>query len=318
MREIYITEKDTDFCLGKQGENLALCVHFDVTNWPDLYGSGYYLLLNQRSADDVPYIVYSDGAQTGNYMDWNVSNADTAYAGYGKCELQYIVNETLAKSLTFATFTIESLGDGVYPDPTEEWRTQFIEDMEQIHADAQAATSAASTAAAAASTASSAVDTVNTKANEASQSAADAAIQATAAANSATESAGYVTLASEYAFAASNSADAAAAAIGSAAEVGATLNMLTILAYQNSWVKQVVTATLTNTLDWPFNDSEQTVALINDIENEYLVFPEIPSDSLNVGEVKIYDKLVNGFKAAYTGSASSCTITFTILGGVYK
>lgn len=81
----------------------------------------------------------------------------------------------------------------------------------------------------------------------------------------------------------------------------------------------VVSKSLTNTSKFPFNSSKTSVALTNTRENtNYTVIPEITAFSGNVGEVIITEKLVNGFKAEYTGSAKSATIKFTITGGYNK
>lgn len=78
------------------------------------------------------------------------------------------------------------------------------------------------------------------------------------------------------------------------------------------------TVTLTNTLSYPFNNSIATVPLVakRDTTN-YTV--EIDADAGvigNVGRFIITDKLLNGFKIAFTGGAASVTVKYTVRGGV--
>lgn len=101
------------------------------------------------------------------------------------------------------------------------------------------------------------------------------------------------------------------------------------LARQNRWhidkiqswitehqIVQSGTVSLTNTLAFPFNNSKTTVSLSPVRENtNYIVLTEITAAVGNVGEVEISDKATNGFAIAYTGSASSATIRYIVLGG---
>lgn len=88
-----------------------------------------------------------------------------------------------------------------------------------------------------------------------------------------------------------------------------------------SWVKahniiEAGTASLTNSLAFPFNNSVKSVALSKSQNTtNYIVMAEVSSYVGNVGEVVISDKLVNGFKIAYTGSAQSATVKYIVIGG---
>jgi len=77
------------------------------------------------------------------------------------------------------------------------------------------------------------------------------------------------------------------------------------------------TVTLTNTQRYPFNSSTQTIAL-STVRNfaDYTVEAEIADHEGNVGEVRIFDRILNGFKVAYDGSAKSATIKLRIKGGM--
>ena len=76
------------------------------------------------------------------------------------------------------------------------------------------------------------------------------------------------------------------------------------------------TVTLTNTLAFPFNDSQKTVALSPSLpDTNYAVITRITSAVGNPGEVEAYDLLVNGFKLRTTGSAKSTVVDYIVIGG---
>lgn len=79
---------------------------------------------------------------------------------------------------------------------------------------------------------------------------------------------------------------------------------------------QTVQKTLTNSLKFPFNNSQVTVPLPREVSNaNYVVNTEVVSHNGNIGEVIVSDKLVNGFKLAFTGSASQVVVKCVIMGG---
>lgn len=121
--------------LGKRGENEVEIVRFNVTRWQEMYGEGgNFVLLAERNGDEAPYIVpiaIEDGIIT-----WTITNADTSVAGFGRCELQYYVGETVSKSITWTTRVIDALGDaGEAPEAYSAW-------VDEVLAAAQAVTSA--------------------------------------------------------------------------------------------------------------------------------------------------------------------------------
>ena len=76
------------------------------------------------------------------------------------------------------------------------------------------------------------------------------------------------------------------------------------------------TVTLTNSAKYPFNNSQKTVALAAQRNTPaYVVITEVKSFVGNVGEIVVSDILANGFKLAFTGSATSVTVEYKILGG---
>ena len=107
--------------LGRQGENLARRIAFDLTAWLEAYGEGQAALAVMRSGDTLPYPA-SDIRTEGNTLLWTPTAADTARAGYGKCELRWYVGDVLAKSELWMTLTADALGStGETPDPAEDY-----------------------------------------------------------------------------------------------------------------------------------------------------------------------------------------------------
>ena len=77
------------------------------------------------------------------------------------------------------------------------------------------------------------------------------------------------------------------------------------------------TATLTNSQKFPFNDSQKSVALAKQQKNiKYAVLADVVSSVGNAGEIVASDLQVNGFKLAYTGSASSVVVKYIVIGGI--
>lgn len=82
---------------------------------------------------------------------------------------------------------------------------------------------------------------------------------------------------------------------------------------------EVITTTLTNSQQYPFNNSVKAVALsVSRNHKDYTVETEV----LEVvggfaGDIKISEKLENGFKIASTGSAKSVKVKIFVKGGFY-
>ena len=81
-------------------------------------------------------------------------------------------------------------------------------------------------------------------------------------------------------------------------------------------VVETGTVTLTNSQEFPFNNSKRTVALQTAQANaDYLVVTEIMDFTGNVGDIVITDKMTNGFAIQHTGSASSVEVDYFVIGG---
>lgn len=79
-----------------------------------------------------------------------------------------------------------------------------------------------------------------------------------------------------------------------------------------------IPVTLKNTYDYPFNNSNTTVQITPSRNTtDYTVEVELVSETGGShGEFVVTDKLVNGFKLAYTGSAKSVSVNVYVRGGV--
>ncbi len=75
------------------------------------------------------------------------------------------------------------------------------------------------------------------------------------------------------------------------------------------------TKTLTNTEEFPFNNSAAAVTITTQANANYVVLTEVTSATGNVGEVIVSNKTTTGFTLEYTGSASTATITYTVITG---
>ena len=115
--------------LGRQGENLARQILFDVSGWESEYGPGSVELIAQRPGDEAPYPVVT--ARDGDSVVWSVTAADTLYPGdSGRCELRYYVGETLAKSRIWGTYVARAMdtpSETTPPEPEKGWVDQVLE-----------------------------------------------------------------------------------------------------------------------------------------------------------------------------------------------
>lgn len=80
----------------------------------------------------------------------------------------------------------------------------------------------------------------------------------------------------------------------------------------------VGTVVLTNTQQYPFNNSRQTVAITpnRNTVSDYEVTTEVVSADGPVGDIKVSDKQTNGFKLEHTGSAKTVTVKYFLRGGI--
>lgn len=136
--------------LGRQGEHGVRQVRFDLSYLIETFGEGTAILVHQRSQDLAPYIV--SAVQDGDRLEWTVTDADTAYKGFGKAEIRWTVGDDLAKTVTYKTSVQRSLTEQTeIPDPLESWYEQMLEQIGNSQEYAQQAAQSAETAQQAAS-----------------------------------------------------------------------------------------------------------------------------------------------------------------------
>ena len=80
---------------------------------------------------------------------------------------------------------------------------------------------------------------------------------------------------------------------------------------------EIIETTLTNSKEYTFNNSKKTLALKTPRGNlDYTVFVESSTeDAGGIGEIKITDKQLNGFKIEFTGAAKEVSVKCTVQGG---
>ena len=77
------------------------------------------------------------------------------------------------------------------------------------------------------------------------------------------------------------------------------------------------TKALSNSLAYPFNNSKASVALSKtQNDTSYVVITDVASANGSAGEIIASEKQTNGFKLEYTGSASSVTVHYIVIGGL--
>lgn len=107
--------------LGHTGENEAVRVAFSLLPFKETFPDGVPALLARRKGDAAAYPVPLAVEEYTAY--WTVTSADTEKAGFGQCELQWIVGNTLAKSDKFDLYVAKALEAGAEaPDaPSKAW-----------------------------------------------------------------------------------------------------------------------------------------------------------------------------------------------------
>ena len=105
---------------GVQGENEARSIVFDITPWVEELGDGAVTATAKRSQDSQPYPVTV--TKDGNTVTWKPTSTDTAFAGVGSFQLEYTVDDVLAKTCIWSTMVAPSLDPaGDPPDPYDNW-----------------------------------------------------------------------------------------------------------------------------------------------------------------------------------------------------
>lgn len=77
------------------------------------------------------------------------------------------------------------------------------------------------------------------------------------------------------------------------------------------------TVKMTNNQAYPFNSSGSTIALVTPRDTtDYFVMVEVLDEAGgSAGNVTVYNKLANGFKIKFDGSAKEVTVRYNVTGG---
>ena len=197
MRVVYANNQSQIINVGRQGENLATAVYFDLSELIAVFGEGTFAIVHKRAGDATPYPV-THTERIEDSAVWTLDATDTAHAGIGRVELRWYVDEVLAKTVVYAIAIQSSLGvTGDVPDPYED----IIDTIAGYAHDAEDA-----------------MDAAQGYAGTASQSAIDAAASERAAGASETAAANSERAASGYALTASQKADAASGSAQTASD----------------------------------------------------------------------------------------------------
>lgn len=183
--------------LGREGENNARQILFDITDWQAEFGAdGTVTLLAQLPDATDPYPVAV--SVSGSTVTWLVSSADTSQPGaFGHAELQYRIGDVVVKSSVWQTFISNALGtpSPIPPEPQQAWVDQVLEAAQQASVSADTSAASATAAGSASASASSAA----TNAEASNKSAEQAAQLAQAAQEAAAQSAQAAQLSAEQA-----------------------------------------------------------------------------------------------------------------------
>lgn len=132
MRTIDAT-LDSPIMLTKTDTNITTTVRFCVKPWLESYPGCVIELIHRRNQDagGLPAAILETD---GEYAYWLVTDADTAYAGYGEAELLMKSGEAKAKSPTYTTYVDKSVAsdEETPPEPIE----RFVEQISDAAADA--------------------------------------------------------------------------------------------------------------------------------------------------------------------------------------
>ena len=120
MVEIKATHK-CPIPLGRTGENEAVRVTFTLAPFEEVFPGGTPALLVKRNGDSAAYPVTLTVEGLTAY--WTVTSADTDKSGFGQCELQWHLGDTLAKSNKFDFIVVPALEAGAEPpdEPSKRW-----------------------------------------------------------------------------------------------------------------------------------------------------------------------------------------------------
>ena len=120
--------------LGKQGENEAIKIIFDVSRLIAEYGEGVAVVTHMRSKDTAPYVKVTE--RDGVNVTWNVNDTDTLFDGSGKANLMWNVNGVTVKTIDFDTYVFPSIsGIVTVPDALQSWYNEMLDYINSVAVD---------------------------------------------------------------------------------------------------------------------------------------------------------------------------------------
>jgi hypothetical protein len=120
--------------LGRQGENEALKIIFDVSRLIAEYGEGVAVVTHMRSKDTAPYVKVTE--RDGVNVTWNINDTDTLFDGSGKANLMWNVNGVTVKTIDFDTYVFPSIsGIVTVPDALQSWYNEMLEYINSVAVD---------------------------------------------------------------------------------------------------------------------------------------------------------------------------------------
>lgn len=127
-----IVDKPGTIDLGKQGENLSREIAFpEPAAWAEEFpGGAAQLLVSPPGGKAYPVVL----SEEDGLAVWPVTAADTARAGYGRCELRWSIDGMVVKSRTYMTFVAAGLSGGCGCG-TDNWGA-YLEQILRAGADA--------------------------------------------------------------------------------------------------------------------------------------------------------------------------------------
>ena len=158
--------------LGRQMEHGVRQVWFDLSYLIENFGDGTATLVHQRNKDLAPYVVTT--TQTNNRLEWTMDDTDTAYEGFGRAEIRWVVDDDLAKTVIYKTSVQRSLtAQTEVPEPLESWYDKMLEQIGDSQEYAEQAAQSAQDASQSAQDASQSATNASNSADRAEQAAED-------------------------------------------------------------------------------------------------------------------------------------------------
>lgn len=114
-----VLKKPDVFYIGKQDENNAETIDIDYSAWVEKYGEGVITATFQGAEDENPYDIVLTTAN--GIATWTVTDANTVAAGVGKLQLNYVVDEVVAKALWNLGMTDQPKGGIALRDDIDLW-----------------------------------------------------------------------------------------------------------------------------------------------------------------------------------------------------